>query len=102
MVADLLDQLVHVVADDADIRVVMGHHGEMGAFAGLDDEQNSPVELRHRLPYAAASVAELDGRAMGEALDARRDGRQLIGLVHGQPGGEAQFEPVPRQHQRVA
>lgn len=101
MFADLLDHLRHLVAHHGGVGVLGGDDGEVRALTGLDDEEQAAVELRHRVPYAAGSVTELDGRALRERLHARADRGQLVGLVEGEVLGPAELEPVAGQGQGV-
>jgi hypothetical protein len=58
VLAELLDQLVHVVADEADVGVLGRDDGEVCALAGLDDEQwNSVIDWR-RPPLPSPNSAE--------------------------------------------
>ena len=100
--ADLFDELVHVVPGQPGIGVLGGDDGEVGSSACFDDEQQSAVELGHGLADSTGPVTELHRRTVREALHSGGDGREVVCLVGAEPGGVAQLEAVPGEHESVA
>jgi hypothetical protein len=90
-----------VVPHHTRVGAVVRDNREVRALPGLDDEQQPAVELRHRVAYAAAAVAELDRGALRQGLHPGGDGRELVRLVDAQLLGPAQLQSVAGEHEGV-
>src|SRR5215469_4855649 len=88
---DALDQDRHLIGDEAHVSRGWAEHGQAASLAGRGHEQEDVVHLDDGLADAAA--AEVLAGAPCEALEARRHGGQVLGILAGEalrsPDGEA-------------
>ena len=83
VLADAPDEHSHLVRDvTGRVRVSGSEHCQAAALAGGRDEQECRLHLDDGLPRQAA--AEVLADAPGEALEAGRDGGQMLGIVPAQ------------------
>ena len=99
VLADPGDQHRHLVGDQADVGVLAGQHRQAGAAAGGGDEQERRLHLDDGLLDLPATEA-LAG-APGQALEAGRHRRQVLGVVPAQPSGGGHQQAVGGEHDRV-
>jgi hypothetical protein len=99
VLADPLDQQRHLVRHQADVGCHSGEDSEARAVTRGRDEQEAVVHLDHGLAYSPG--AEVASGALGQAVEAGGDGREVFGVLAPQRGGRAHRESVVRQHHRV-
>lgn len=99
MFADAVHEQRHLVGDLSDVRLRGAEHAEAAARSGRGDEEHRVVELDHRLSYVTGS--EVAARALGEALQSRRDRGEMFGVLAPQAGARRGDESVVGQHQGV-
>ncbi len=99
VLADAPDEARHLVGDQPEVSGRGAEHGQAGALPCGGDEQERGVHLHHRLADPAG--AEVPAGALGEAVEAGGDGREVLGVGAAQGVGGAHGEAVVGQHDGV-
>jgi len=94
------DQHRHLVGDDSDVCLPGAEHRQAGALPGRHDEQERGLHLDDGLPDRPA--LELTPGAAGQALDAGRQGREMLAVLTAQILRCRHDQAVPGQDQGLA
>ena len=97
MWSDPLHQDCHLVRDQAHVGGGRAEHSQATALAGGGHEQEQFVHLDDGLPDVPA--AEVLPGTTGQALEAGRDGRQVLGILAAQIPGGSDGQTVAGQDQ---